>query len=93
MACYGDSFTFFFFTYCDNYSDGQLLNNLYAIYGRHTFPQQNAQKNGVFWVVTPCGAYKNGRFGGTWRLIHQGDKNEGGARFPRNFGSYKSHTA
>jgi hypothetical protein len=33
------------------------------------------QKNGVFWVVTPCGSCKNGRFGGTWRLLHQGDKN------------------
>jgi hypothetical protein len=22
-------------------------------------------KNGVFWVVTPCGSYKNRRFGGT----------------------------
>jgi hypothetical protein len=31
-------------------------------------------KNGVFWVVTPCGSCKNRRFGGTWRL-HQGDKN------------------
>jgi hypothetical protein len=32
-------------------------------------------KNGVFWVVTPCGSFKNRRFGGTWRLLHQGDKN------------------
>jgi hypothetical protein len=32
-------------------------------------------KNGVFWVVTPCGSCKNGRFGGTWPLLHQGDKN------------------
>jgi hypothetical protein len=31
--------------------------------------------NGVFWVVTPCGFCKNRRFGGTWRLLHQGDKN------------------
>jgi hypothetical protein len=23
-------------------------------------------KNGVFWVVTPCGSCKNRRFGGTW---------------------------
>jgi hypothetical protein len=30
-------------------------------------------KNGVFWVVTPCGSCKNRRFGGTWRLLHQGD--------------------
>jgi hypothetical protein len=33
------------------------------------------RKNGVFWVVTPCGSCKNRRFGGTWRLLHQGDKN------------------
>jgi hypothetical protein len=32
-------------------------------------------KNGVSWVVTPCGSCKNRRFGGTWRLLHQGDKN------------------
>jgi hypothetical protein len=31
-------------------------------------------KNGVFWVVTPCDSCKNRRFGGTWRLLHQGDK-------------------
>jgi hypothetical protein len=32
-------------------------------------------KNGVFWVVTPCGSCKNRCFGGTWLLLHQGDKN------------------
>jgi hypothetical protein len=32
-------------------------------------------RNGVFWDVTPCGSCKNRRFGGTWRLHHQGDKN------------------
>jgi hypothetical protein len=31
-------------------------------------------KNGVFWDVTPFGFCKNRRFGGTWRLLHQGDK-------------------
>jgi hypothetical protein len=31
-------------------------------------------KNGVFWDVTPCGSCKNRRFGGTWRLVHQGDR-------------------
>jgi hypothetical protein len=30
-------------------------------------------KNGVFWVVTPCGSCKNRRFGGTWSHLHQGD--------------------
>jgi hypothetical protein len=29
----------------------------------------------VFWDVTPCGSCKNRRFGGTGRLLHQGDKN------------------
>jgi hypothetical protein len=32
-------------------------------------------KIGVFWDVTPCGSCKNRRFGGTWSLLHQGDKN------------------
>jgi hypothetical protein len=32
-------------------------------------------KNGVFWDVTPCGSCKNRRFGVTWRLLHQVDKN------------------
>jgi hypothetical protein len=32
-------------------------------------------KKGVFWDVTPCGSCKNRRFGGTWRLLQQGDKN------------------
>jgi hypothetical protein len=32
-------------------------------------------KNGVFWVVTPCGSCKNRRFGGTRRHLHQSDKN------------------
>jgi hypothetical protein len=31
----------------------------------------SALKNGVFWVVTPCGSCKNRRLGETWRL-HQG---------------------
>jgi cytidine deaminase len=34
-------------------------------------------KNGVFWDVTPCGSCKNRRFGGTWRLHYQSDKNRG----------------
>jgi hypothetical protein len=39
------------------------------------FKTRSIMKNGVFWVVTPCGSCKNRRFGGTWRLLHQGDKN------------------
>jgi hypothetical protein len=41
-------------------------------------------KNGVFWVVTQCGSCKNRRFGGTWRLHHQVDKN----RWTRNNASW-----
>jgi hypothetical protein len=42
-------------------------------------------KNGVFWDVMPCGSCKNRHFGGTCH------PDEGGAKFLRNVGSYKSH--
>jgi hypothetical protein len=32
-------------------------------------------KNTFFWDVTPSGSCKNRRFGGKYRLYHQGDKN------------------
>jgi hypothetical protein len=32
-------------------------------------------KNGVSWDVTPCGSYKNRRFGGTYRSLNQSYKN------------------
>jgi hypothetical protein len=32
-------------------------------------------KNGVFRDVTQCDSCKNRSFGGTQRLLHQGDKN------------------
>jgi hypothetical protein len=32
--------------------------------------------NVVFLDVTPCGSCKDRRFGGTYRLDHQGDKNQ-----------------
>jgi hypothetical protein len=34
-----------------------------------------AMKNAVFQDLTLCASYKKGRFGGTYRLYHQGDKN------------------
>jgi hypothetical protein len=56
--------------------------------------------NAVFWEVTPCGSCKNRRFGGTFASITKvtriGDSSppdDEGARFLRNFSSYKSHTA
>jgi hypothetical protein len=50
------------------------------IYFLLAYPSISCMKNGVFWVVTPCGSCKNRRFGGTWRLLHQGDNN----RWTRN---------
>jgi hypothetical protein len=32
-------------------------------------------KNVVFWDLTPCGSCNSRRFGGTYHLHHQGDKN------------------
>jgi hypothetical protein len=32
-------------------------------------------KNDVFWDVAPCGSCEHLRFGGTYRLHHQSDKN------------------
>jgi hypothetical protein len=46
-----------------------------AIMTTNQLERDNYMKNGVFWDVTPCGSCKNRRFGGTWRLLHQGDKN------------------
>jgi hypothetical protein len=34
-----------------------------------------AINNAVFWDVSLCGSCKNRRFGGTYRLHHQGDRN------------------
>jgi hypothetical protein len=42
-------------------------------------------KNSVFWDVTPCGSCKNRRFGGTYRLHQQCDKN----RWTRNNVNYE----
>jgi hypothetical protein len=33
-------------------------------------------RNAVFWDVASCGCYKNRRFGGTYRLHHQGENNQ-----------------
>jgi hypothetical protein len=32
-------------------------------------------KNSVLWDVRPCGSCENWRFGGTYLIHHQGDKN------------------
>jgi hypothetical protein len=43
-------------------------------------PTWNCTKSAVFWAVTPCGSCKNGLFGGSYRLQHQGGNN----RWTRN---------
>jgi hypothetical protein len=63
-------------------------------------------KNGVFWDVTPCGSGKNrrseefsatiirvARIGELGTLIDSSHPDDGGAKYHRNVGSYKSHTA
>jgi hypothetical protein len=68
------------------------IKPLFVLHRRHvTSPLQNpasecfvrfevftavTMMNGVFWDVTLCGPRKNQRFGGTWHLHHQGDKNQ-----------------
>jgi hypothetical protein len=34
----------------------------------------SALMNAAFWNMTLCGSSKNGRFGGMYRLHHQGEK-------------------
>jgi hypothetical protein len=47
----------------------------------------------IFWEMTPCGSYKNRRFGGSYRLLALLHPEDGGDTILRNVGSYKSHTA
>jgi hypothetical protein len=47
-----------------------------AINHRSSQEISRMQKNAVFWDITPCGSRKSRRFGGTYRLHHQGEKNE-----------------
>jgi hypothetical protein len=42
---------------------------------RHSGGGLSSLKNGVFWDATSCDFCNNRRFGGTYRLHHQGDKN------------------
>jgi hypothetical protein len=53
----------------------EFSHDIYSYEGDFMAVSEIIIKNGVFWVVTPCGSCKNRRFGGTWRLLHQGDKN------------------
>jgi hypothetical protein len=46
------------------------------------------EKNAVFWDFTPCGSFKSQRFGGTYRLHLQGEKN----RRARNVSSNNRNT-
>jgi hypothetical protein len=34
-----------------------------------------SMKNAVFWDATPCGSFKDRRFGGIYRLLYQVGKN------------------
>jgi hypothetical protein len=54
----------------------KLTLNLGIYYVRFEVFTAVTIKKGIFWDVTPCGSCKNRRFGGTWRLLHQGDKKQ-----------------
>jgi hypothetical protein len=51
----------------------QLVEVQMTCYNLHK--ELTVKKNAVFWVVMLCGSCKNQRFGGTYHLHHQGDKN------------------
>jgi hypothetical protein len=56
------------------------IGKLHIFYVRFEVFTAVTMKNGVFWDVTPCSSCKNRRFGGPYRLFHQGHKN----RWTRN---------
>jgi hypothetical protein len=64
-------------TYADEMKPNKTFISRYEVDSCVRFEVFTAvtMKNGVFWVVTPCGSCNNRRFGVTWRLLHQGDKN------------------
>jgi hypothetical protein len=49
------------------------MTNTYIV--RSEVSMAVTMKNAVFWDVTPRAYCMNRRFGGTWRLHHQGDNN------------------
>jgi hypothetical protein len=52
-----------------------FTNEVFVIYVRFEVFTAVTMKNGVFLDVTPCGSCKNQRFGGTWHLNYQDEKN------------------
>jgi hypothetical protein len=62
------------------------------VFGWNNESQQANLKNGVFWDVTPCGSCKNRRFVCLLITVFC-HPNAGGAKFLRNVGSFKIHTA
>jgi hypothetical protein len=48
-----------------------------CIYKNFLSKECYSMKNAVIWDMTPSGSCKNRRFGGTDRLHHQGERNQG----------------
>jgi hypothetical protein len=42
-------------------------------------------ENAVFWDIMPCGSCKNRRFGVSYHLHHQGDKNQRTRNISNNY--------
>jgi hypothetical protein len=53
----------------------QFISSNVSSYPNSNSGPHKVLKNDVFCDVTPCGSCKNRRFGGKYRLLHQGDKN------------------
>jgi hypothetical protein len=58
----------------------QYLTLLQSLPTNRVEENNDKYEDDVFWDVTPCGSFKNRRFGGTWRLQHRCNKN----RWTRN---------
>jgi hypothetical protein len=60
---------------CTELCLGRLLHRVVK-YVRSVVFTAVTMKNAIFWDVMPCGSCKNRHCGGTYRLRHQGDKNQ-----------------
>jgi hypothetical protein len=63
----------------------EIFPFILSLHGNFPLILRSGIKYALFWDVTPCGSCKNRYFGGTWRLLHQGDKNRWTRNVNRNW--------
>jgi hypothetical protein len=54
------------------FETAELHGMLLCCYELQVYRTKESMKNAIFWEMTVCGYSKNRRFGGTYRLHHQG---------------------